>query len=190
MTVFSDQILLNEENFSQDARHYYTTSAAQVQLWQHLIGKWAWHQNIRLAKAWGRDSAGGDACPVHTATTESSRRAKSSPLFSTVSQLHPLPLSYDTGSLICDLSNCVVNPNMESREVVRSLLRPESSAITEYSGIKRRAEGQQGSLGRSKLAKPTKYIVTREIMDYHNDPYGGPHDTTVVGKFLLEGESQ
>jgi hypothetical protein len=33
------------------------------------------------------------------------------------------------------------------------------------------------------------YIVTRETIDYHNDPHGGLHDTAIVGTFSSRNEA-
>src|ERR1700731_1784182 len=77
---------------------------------------------------------------------------------------------------------------------------PKSSATTEYSGIKKRsgakkpppAARKQKQSKPSKPSKPverTMYIVTREKIDYHNDPRGGIHDNDIVGIFSSRNEA-
>src|SRR5271154_710812 len=68
---------------------------------------------------------------------------------------------------------------------------PKSSATTEYSGIKKRsgakkpppADRKHKQSKPSKPAERTMYIVTRETIDYHNDPRGGLQDNDIVGIF-------
>src|SRR5271170_551820 len=68
---------------------------------------------------------------------------------------------------------------------------PKSSATTEYSGIKKRsgakkpppADRKHKQSKPSKPAERTMYIVTRETIDYHNDPRGGLQDKDIVGIF-------
>src|SRR5271155_5739220 len=74
---------------------------------------------------------------------------------------------------------------------------PKSSATTEYSGIKKRsgakkpppADGKHKQLKPSKPAERAMYIVTRETIDYHNDPRGGIHDNAIVGTFSSRKEA-
>src|SRR5271168_3765684 len=77
------------------------------------------------------------------------------------------------------------------RSSTKSTRAPKSSATTEYSGIKKPSRAKKPpptdrTHEQSKPAKPaerTMYIVTRETIDYHNDPRGGLHDTAIVGTF-------
>jgi hypothetical protein len=84
-----------------------------------------------------------------------------------------------------------------TKSSTKSTPAPKSSTTTEYSGIKKRSEAKKALPAdrkhkQSKPSKPaerTMYIVTRETIDYHNDPRGGLQDTDIVGIFSSRNEA-
>jgi hypothetical protein len=74
-----------------------------------------------------------------------------------------------------------------TKSSTKSTPAPKSSATTNYSGIKKRSGAKKPPP--AKPAERTMYIVTRETIDYHNDPRGGMQDNDVVGIFSSRNEA-